>query len=170
MRKWLLRLFGLLLVAAIGFAGWTMLNPNQDVEGRAMGTVSIDFKTLKLKARRNKYLVLPEGFRGAETPDAVSPGFKMSAAALANRAKDLWLKQERTQLVRDIDAALQFELVQRSAIFRFPDYIVVQAVDLGDGRAALAVYSRSRYGRSDFGVNRKRMRVWLALLKKELPN
>ena len=168
MRKWLLRLLGLVLVARHRLAGWTMLNPNQDVEGRAMGTVSIDFRTLKLTARSNKYLVLPEGFQGADKPDAVSPSFKLSAAALANRAKDLWLKQERTELVRDIDANLQFELVQRSAIFRFPDYIVVQAVDLGDGRAGLAIYSRSKYGRSDFGVNRKRIEAWLALLWKAL--
>ncbi len=170
MKKWIIRIVAVVVVAVIGFGAWTMLNPNQDVDGRAMGTVVIDFKTLKLMGRGNKYLVLPEGFAGSDKPDVTSPAFKVSAAALANRAKDLWLKRPRTELVRDIDGNLQFELVQRSGVFRFPDFVTVQAFDLGGGKAGLAIYSRAKYGRRDLDVNKKRVGAWLALLKKEIPN
>lgn len=169
MWKWI-RFILLLLLLVIGYGAWTMWNPNTEFAGRQMGTVATDFKTLKLKGRDNKYLLLPEGFAGGDKPDATSPAFAISAAALANRAKDLWAKQARTELVRDIDSNLQFELVQRSAVFKFPDYVAIQAIDLGGGKAALAIYSRSKYGRSDFGVNKARIEAWLVLLKKELPN
>lgn len=165
MRKWIFRILALIVVAVIGFAGWTMLNPNEDMEGKPMGSAAIDFKSLKLTARANKFLVLPEGFQGGDTPDMASPTFSMPPADLARKAKETWLKQERTELVRDIDGNHQFELVQRSALFRFPDYVVVQAYPAGEGKSALAVYSRSKYGRSDFGVNGNRIRAWLKLLE-----
>ena len=53
--------------------------------------------------------------------------------------------------------------MQRSRFIGFPDYVTVKAVALERG-AALIVYSRSRYGRSDFGVNRTRVEAWLAAL------
>ena len=54
--------------------------------------------------------------------------------------------------------------VQRSAWMRFPDYISVRALPAGDKRATLAVFSRSRYGASDLGVNAKRVSAWLAAI------
>jgi uncharacterized protein (DUF1499 family) len=54
--------------------------------------------------------------------------------------------------------------VQRSRFWGFPDYVSVRAVDLGDGSSALAIFSRSRYGASDLGVNRARVDAWLARL------
>ncbi len=53
--------------------------------------------------------------------------------------------------------------VQRSRVFGFPDYLTVKAVVM-DGGAGLIIWSRARYGRSDFGVNRARVEAWLAAL------
>jgi hypothetical protein len=54
------------------------------------------------------------------------------------------------------------ELVQqRSRLFRFPDFISVRFLPLGDDRSTLIVYSRTKYGRRDFSVNR-RLDFWLA--------
>jgi uncharacterized protein (DUF1499 family) len=50
-------------------------------------------------------------------------------------------------------------------VLRFPDVITVEFVPLGDDRSSLAVDSRSRYGRGDFGVNRGRVSKWLRLLQ-----
>jgi uncharacterized protein (DUF1499 family) len=44
----------------------------------------------------------------------------------------------------------------------------MEVVPLDAERATLAVYSRSRYGRRDFGVNAKRVEAWLAALEREL--
>ncbi len=62
--------------------------------------------------------------------------------------------------------------VQRSKLVKYPDYISVKAVDLGDGRSALAILSRSRFGKSDLGVNKARVTEWLkglAPLQEEAP-
>jgi len=59
---------------------------------------------------------------------------------------------------------LRFDLVQRSALFRFPDTVSIEVIPLGDSRSTLAIYSRSTYGYSDLGVNRKRIERWLARL------
>jgi uncharacterized protein (DUF1499 family) len=48
---------------------------------------------------------------------------------------------------------------------RFPDYITLRTVDLGDGVSGIAVWSRSRYGYSDLGVNRERVEKLLAALQ-----
>ena len=57
-------------------------------------------------------------------------------------------------------ASLMITYVQRSAIIGFPDYITVKALELPDG-SALAIFSRSRFGSSDFGVNEARVVAWL---------
>ena len=50
--------------------------------------------------------------------------------------------------------------VQRSMVFGFPDYISVRAVEVEDG-SALIIWSRSRYGHSDLGANKRRIDGWL---------
>ncbi len=58
--------------------------------------------------------------------------------------------------------------MQRSRVFGFPDYLTVKAVavdsNAGEGGAGLIIWSRARYGRSDFGVNQARVEAWLAAL------
>ena len=45
----------------------------------------------------------------------------------------------------------------------FPDYTTVEVVD-GDAGPLLAVHARLRFGRSDLGVNRRRVTYWLERL------
>jgi Protein of unknown function (DUF1499) len=61
-------------------------------------------------------------------------------------------------------------VIQRSAIFRFPDIVTAEFVALGADRSSLALYSRARYGSYDFGVNRRRVAAWLARLRRALPH
>jgi len=56
--------------------------------------------------------------------------------------------------------------VQHSASIGFPDYISVRAPSV-EGRSGVSVYSRSRFGHSDFGVNEARVARWLARLEKD---
>ena len=53
---------------------------------------------------------------------------------------------------------------QRSLVFGFPDYVSVRTLPAAGG-STLAIWSRSRYGRSDFGVNAERVSTWLGLLQ-----
>ena len=54
--------------------------------------------------------------------------------------------------------------VQYTRLMRYPDTIDVEVMPAGDGQSTLALYSRSLVGRKDFGVNRARLRRWLAAL------
>ena len=54
--------------------------------------------------------------------------------------------------------------VQRTEKLKFPDYISVKFINLGDGNTTIAVYSRSRYGYADLGVNQARVEQWVRTL------
>ena len=56
----------------------------------------------------------------------------------------------------------------RSAVFNFPDLVTAQVAPAGAGAATLLLYSRSVYGYSDLGANRRRVAAWLAALDKAL--
>ena len=70
------------------------------------------------------------------------------------------LAQERTFAHGDAGAARQAHFVARSALLNYPDLITVQVTP----ESGLILWSRSIYGRSDFGVNQARLTAWLAAL------
>jgi uncharacterized protein (DUF1499 family) len=51
--------------------------------------------------------------------------------------------------------------VVRSRIMGFPDAVSIRLVPLADG-TRVEVFSRSRYGYSDMGVNAARVARWIA--------
>lgn len=57
----------------------------------------------------------------------------------------------------------QAQWVLRSRLLNFPDILVAEAVE-HEGQGAVRLHSRSLMGWSDFGVNRQRVRDWLAAL------
>jgi uncharacterized protein (DUF1499 family) len=121
----------------------------------------MDFSTLRFKESPNHYLVCPDGLVTDAQPHAASPEFPLSADALRRLWRDVALRQPRVAMVRDDPDHNQCDFVQRSLIFRFPDTVTVQFIDLGGGRSTCAVYSRSKYGHGDLGVNRRRVQRWL---------
>ena len=121
----------------------------------------IDFSTLDTGAKPNTFLVLPPGYKSTASPDMESPVFGLEPAALLDAFKAVALDAPRTRVEREEGG--QVELVQRSLVFRFPDYITAEAAP-ADGGAALCVFSRSKVGYSDLGVNEKRVTSWLEAL------
>ncbi len=129
----------------------------------------IDFETLRLKKKPNQYIVAPEGLCKEVTPHRIAPVYSVSAVELRKHWDDFVAKQPRITQKDADEAHLKFELVQRTALFRFPDTITVQFIQLPDpNQSTLAIYSRSKYGRSDFGQNKKRINSWLSALHKEV--
>ena len=124
---------------------------------------AIDFKTLERTPNPNQFLMCPPGYCAAPMERA-SPVYDVPVAAL----RAAWVKAVATApriVVRGEDAQTQtIDYVQRSALLRYPDLVTVQFIALGTGQSTLAVYSRSIYGRSDFGVNEKRVTGWLVKL------
>ncbi len=58
---------------------------------------------------------------------------------------------------------------QRSKLLRYPDRITVEFQARGENTSSLAIYSRSKYGYSDGGVNEARVKSLLQDLKTQFP-
>jgi uncharacterized protein (DUF1499 family) len=129
--------------------------------------MAMDFKTLRLSPKPNQFLMLPAGFRAAADPHAASPVFAVDPAQLADKLRQVALAEPRTRLLSADETGRRLEFVQRSAVFRFPDYVSVEILP-AEGGSTLAVYSRAKVGYSDLGVNRRRIERWIAKLEAEL--
>ncbi|MGH7003683.1 MAG: DUF1499 domain-containing protein [Alphaproteobacteria bacterium] len=128
-----------------------------------------DFRTLALTWRPNQFLVLPPGYAANAKPHRISPVFAASADDLLAAVKSVALAEPRTTLHGEERAVRRIELIQRSKLFGFPDFITVEAVPAAAGGSALAIYGRAKYGIRDFGVNRARIERWLAALGRKIP-
>ena len=134
----------------------------------AVGDVAaVDFAELKLTDKPNQILRCPPGFCDAN-PHADSPVFDVSVEQLRERWREVVAVQPRVELLAEDEEGRQFDYVQRSVRFRFPDLITVRFISVSFSKSTLAIYSRSVYGKSDFGVNRERIDGWLKTLREGL--
>lgn len=123
----------------------------------------IDFPSLKLKRRPNQFLMAPKGFCAARI-QGKSPVFSLTHKELEGHFTDIALADENTEKLsaREIDDRnCQVEFVQYSKRIGYPDTITMQFMALEDGSSTMAVYSRAHYGKTDFGVNARRILRWL---------
>ena len=123
-------------------------------------------KTLTRPKTPNTFLLAPEGYCENSEPDELAPCFKdFSATSLKSAFVRAIENEPRLVTLEDNEFAMEFR--QRTPIMGWPDFITVYFIEAKNGGATLAIYSRSKYGRSDFGVNRKRIQRWLDLLGKK---
>ncbi len=148
---------------ALRFAGperiWTVFGPAD------LGPVR--FEELERSKTPNDALVCPSGFCPAES-DIMPPVFPVDAAVLRKAMRRALLSERRLTLVAVEDVPPSDRYVQRSEMMRFPDTVAVRYLDLEGGRSTVAIYSRSQIGRSDLGVNLKRIERWLEKLAQEV--
>ena len=120
---------------------------------------SVNFEDISLTDKPNQFLMCPPGVC---TGHADSPVFDASVDELRQHWDEVVATQPRVELVPE--DGQQFDYVQRSARFRFPDIITVRFITVSPSQSTLAIYSRSVFGKSDFGVNRKRIEAWLSAI------
>ena len=153
---WGLGLLGLLIV--VGVAGLLLL--------AADTARDVDFGKPLLTDRPNQYLACPEGFC-ADKPGEVAPVFDVPPEKLLAAWDRVMAAEPRTMsLPQKSPDRRSYE--QRSKLLRYPDRITVQAVPMDDGKSSIAIYSQSKYGYSDAGVNETRVKRLLSRLKAEL--
>ncbi len=113
----------------------------------------------------NSYRIGPE-----ETVefDAIAPVFDVPASELGATFDDVATQDDSVEIVAGSAEDGWVTYVQRSALFAFPDYISVRFIDVEGDRSTLAVFSRSRIGRSDLGVNKKRVIDWMSEVESAL--
>src|SRR5262245_33427611 len=168
MRRFLRYLLAAIIGIVIAFGALVL-------EGETLETVVfniqeipiIDFATLQRGPNPNQYLLCPAALCQTQT-DGEAPVFEVSASKLRAEWDEVIVEQPRVQVLRRDLANEQIDYVQRSRLLRFPDLITVRFLPVDDTHSTVAIYSRSVYGKGDFGVNRARVEEWLARLKMRL--
>lgn len=127
----------------------------------------LDLRRIKPRSGKNRFFIGPALALQGEA-DADSPLYNVAGLELAKTLQAIIISEPRTTMTDRTQDGLAMQFVQRSAVFRFPDTIDVEVIALSAQQSALAIYSRSRYGRRDFGVNRRRVERWLAALAAKL--
>lgn len=155
-----------LLVPLLVYAGLALAVGRDAVWATLLGPGergAVAFETLGPSDRPNRYLVCPRDL--CRRADAESPVFTATVAE-QRRALNRLLAQEGAQRLRDENGQIEVEV--RTPWLRFPDLVTLRPVPMGADRSTVAIYSRSLYGRSDFGVNAARVRSWLGTLSADL--
>lgn len=141
-----------LLLPACGFAGAT---------GIPVPT-AMDFSRIERPASPNTALAAPSGFK--PEPDIVTRPYAMPAPELYAALQAVAAGQERVFPLAAYPERGQAFWVARSAVFNFPDVISAEIRAETPQTSTIVLYSRSIYGSSDLGVNRKRLLAWTAAL------
>jgi uncharacterized protein (DUF1499 family) len=124
----------------------------------------LDFAALRRPASPNTALAAPPGL-GAS--DLASPHYDVPPSVLYGALRRVADAEPRVFVQARFDDAQQAAYVARSAFWNFPDLVQVAAAPDGEGSRPV-IYSRSLYGHSDLGVNRRRVEAWLARLPRAL--
>lgn len=126
----------------------------------------IDLSVFKMHEKPNQYLVCGAGLCKNETPHMIAPVFEMNARDLRKAFQSVALNDTDVTLIHKDDEQRQDDYVARTKWMRYPDIVTAKFIDLDGGQSTFALYSRSVYGHSDFGVNEKRAKAWLEKLQK----
>lgn len=148
-----------LTAAGLGWVYYSVLTVEHDA------TVwHVDPVTAPETIKPHSYRVAPPGLNG-ERVDMASPVYSANPTLMAKAFDDFVLRQAKTIRIAGSPEEGWMTYVQRTPSLSFPDYISVKFFDLQGGKSTIAVYSRSRYGYSDQGVNEARVSLWIGTLK-----
>jgi hypothetical protein len=123
----------------------------------------MDMTHIERPTTPNTFLAGPAGMR--PEPDAIIRARPTPASLLYEMAHRVFSGEPHTYIAAEFPDHLQVHYVVRSALLNFPDLVSVQINAEGPDTSTLVIWSRSVYGRSDFGVNRARVETWLAALQ-----
>ncbi|HAH09839.1 MAG TPA: hypothetical protein DCL48_07035 [Alphaproteobacteria bacterium] len=118
-----------------------------------------DLRAIVLPRTPNCFLLAPDGFCVSAKPHMVAPNLLAPAAEIWERLQRA-VAQEPRVTVHDQDRqTFYLDFTQVSLVFRFPDRVTFQLLPAPGNaqQSTLAAYSRSKYGRSDLGVNKARV-------------
>lgn len=146
--KRIMILFLILLSAALlGVLSYIRFAP-ADIDG-----LHLDPATADLTDKPNEYRI-------------TSAVFDMTPEKLIKTFDDLAMLQPRVKRLAGSVDDLMITYLQRSKTVGYPDYITVKATPAGAEQSQLVIFSRSRFGHSDLGVNKRRIDAWLLGLRR----
>ena len=139
---------GLLIVGAALYVRTTAMDPR---------VWHVDPDLGERTGRPNDILVAVDG-------DRPSPVIAAPPAEVAKRLDGIALSDPKTERIAGSPEEGWVTYVQRSDLMGYPDAISVK-VSPTEGGSRVSIWSRSRFGYRDFGVNRARVDRWLAELE-----
>jgi len=113
----------------------------------------------------NSFLACPPNYCAATA--SPSPVFALPADRIAQAWRRMLAGEPSIVIVADEPTQHRLVVIQHTPLLRFPDIVTAEFVALEGDRSSVAVYSKSRYGRGDFGTNRKRVLAWLDRLRRQ---
>jgi Protein of unknown function (DUF1499) len=162
------RITTVLVAGALGlvvFGVAVRMYMGREAEDRLSPGETVGITDLRSPLPKAGFLACPPGYCSAGEA-VVSPIFDVPWERLHDYWTEVMAGEKRmVSVAADTDVRRLF-YIQHSPTFRFPDVITVEFVALGPDRSSIAIYSRSRYGSSDFGKNRKRVEKWMGLLQR----
>ena len=117
----------------------------------------IEFSELQLPNKKNYYLMCPNDF--CKDMSAISPVFKVAVKKLQQITELVISQQPRIKLL--INQPGYIAVTQYSWFWHFPDLVDIKFLAIDDTSSSFIIYSRSKYGYYDFGVNQRRVRDWV---------
>lgn len=122
----------------------------------------VDFRSLVLPRSPNACLAAPAGAHPAA--HIATPPLPVGAAAAWPALRRLGQRFPRAHPLAEWPERRQAQWVERSPLVGFPDVIAAELEEGPGGSAGLFLYSRSLFGWSDLGVNRRRVQAWMEAL------
>ncbi len=94
-----------------------------------------------------------------------APVFHMPTQDLFKLVGGFILSQKRVHLLAENTNTFEATYVQRSLLMGYPDYISIKITAVNANQSRLEVFSRSRFGHSDLGVNKRRIDQWISAIR-----
>ncbi len=156
--KYVVAVIALLIVIGIPMGIFLLSSAEHDTD-----IVHQDPLLIPASETPNDYRVAPRDLTN-ERVDTDAPIYFEKPLVLAQAFDQFLLSQRDTYRIAGLPASLMMSYVQHTETLKMPDYITVKFIDLGEGKATVAIYSRSRYGYGDQGMNKARVDRWLGAL------
>jgi uncharacterized protein (DUF1499 family) len=119
----------------------------------------VDFRSLVLPRSPNACLATPAGAHPAA--HLATPPLPAAVATAWPVLRRFGEGFPRTFSLAEWPERRQAQWVERSRRIGFPDVIAAELAEGPEGFAQLFLYSRSLFGWSDFGANRRRVQAWI---------
>lgn len=126
----------------------------------------LDLSQFKRPTSPNSWFVAPAAFATTAKVDDEAPVFPHPPQAIFDRIVKMLLGHDEWFLEVADEKTLQIRFVAVTRVLKFKDDVdlIVLPVEGQPDASTIAIYSRSRIGLTDLGVNRKRVTSFLAAL------